>query len=379
MTDKFITVVIPAKNESKVIKHAILRVLEAFEKYWVKWECLIIDNSTDWWKTKEEALKRWARVVSTEPRWLWNAYIFSVPHIKGDYVIMGDADSTYDFMEMDWFIKKLDEGYDFVMGTRLKWNIHKWAMPRKNRYIGTPLLTFFINLFYKAGISDCNSWLRALTKDAFERMELESLWWEYASEMVVKAKLLNLKMCEIPVSLLPDREWRVPHLQAYKAWYQNMKYIFLLASDAVFIKIWTFLSIIGLIILISQIFWPIEISWVTFGTYYIFLWIILFSIWMSAIQMWILTQSFSYLKKFKISKLTQYINKQFDFEKNIGLSVLLFLLWFLIELYVFINRIKTWNIDVLSFKLWLYALFFITISLQLIYFSFIYYLFNKNK
>lgn len=379
MTSKFITVVIPAKNESKVIKYVIQRVFEAFEKYWVKWECLIIDNSTDWWKTKEEAIKYWARVVSTEPKWLGNAYIFSVPHIKWDYVIMWDADWTYDFIEMDWFIKKLDEWYDFVMWTRLKWNIHKWAMPRKNRYIWTPLLTFFINLFYKAWISDCNSWLRALTTDAFKKMQLESLWREYASEMVVKAKLLNLKMCELPVSLLPDRDWRIPHLQAYKAWYQNMKYIFLLASDAIFIKIWIFMSVIWIIILLSQLFWPLQILWISFWTYYIFLWTLLFSIWLSAIQMWVLTQSFSYLKRFKISKITKYINKKFNFEKNILFSLLLFLLWFFIDLYVLITWTKTWNIDVLSFKLWLYALFLIIISVQIVYFSFIYYLFNKNK
>lgn len=130
---------------------------------------------------------------------------------------MGDADGTYDFMEMDRFIKKLDEGYDFVMGSRLRGNIHPGAMPRKNRYIGTPFLTFFINLFFNAKISDCNSGLRALTLDAFKKMQMESRGWEYASEMVIKAKLCRLKMCETPVSLLADRDGRTPHLPAWSA------------------------------------------------------------------------------------------------------------------------------------------------------------------
>ena len=379
MTDKFISVVIPALNEWKVIKYAIGRVFEAFEKYKLKWECLIMDSSTDWWKTKKIAEDLWAKVISIPKQWLWKAYIDSIEYINWDYIIMWDADWTYDFMEMDWFIKKLDEWYDFVMGTRLKWNIHKWAMPRKNRYIWTPLLTFFINLFFKAWISDCNSWLRALTKGAFIKMDMESRWREYASEMVVKAKLTQMKMCEIPVSLLADREWRKPHLPAYAAWRANLKYIMLLASEFIFLKLWAVIWWLWLIILISQLFWPFYIGNMSFGTFYLFLWILLRNIWFSIFQMWILTQNFSYLNKYRTTKVSKYIAKIFTFERWLLLWTLLFIIWIIMDIIVLIKRIKTWVINVFEFKLWLYSLFFMITWIQCIYFSFIFYLFDKKR
>ena len=379
MTSKFITVVIPALNEWKVIRYAVNRVFEAFEKYNLKGECLIMDSSTDGWITKKIAEDSWARVISIPRQWLGKAYIDSIPHIRGDYIIMGDADGTYDFMEMDWFIKKLDAGYDFVMGSRLRWNIHKGAMPWKNRHIWTPLLTFFINLFFRAWISDCNSWLRALTKDAFIKMQMESRWWEYASEMVVKAKLTHMKMCELPVSLLADREWRKPHLPAYAAGWANLKYIMLLASEFIFIKLGSILSFLWLLILLSQIFWPLIIWWQTFGTFYLFLWILLWNIGFSIVQMWVLTQNFSYLNKFRTTKISKWVAKIFTFERGLLLWGISFLIWFFMDLWILISWMNTWVIGLYSFRIWLYSLFFIITWIQLIYFSFLFYLFNKHR
>lgn len=379
MMSKFITVVIPALNEWKVIRYPINRVFEAFEKYHLQGECLIMDSSTDGWITKKEAESLGARVVSIPREWLGKAYIDSAPHIKGDYIVMGDADGTYDFIEMDWFIQKLDEGYDFVMGTRLKWNIHKWAMPWKNRYIGTPLLTFFINLFFSAWISDCNSWLRALTKDAFIRMQMESRWWEYASEMVVKAKLTRMKMCELPVSLLADREWRKPHLPAYAAGWANLKYIMLLASEFIFLKLWAVLWFLGILILLSQMAGPILLFWKSFGTFYLFLWILLRNIWFSIFQMGILTQNFSYLNKFRTTKVSKQIAQIFTFERGLLLWWVWLLIWFIMDVWILFHWIQTWTIDIFSFRIWLYSLFFIITWIQVIYFSFLFYLFNKHR
>jgi len=379
MISKFITVIIPALNEWKVIKYPINRVFKAFQTYNLQWECLIMDSSTDAGITKGEAELLWARVISIPRQWLGKAYIDSIPYIKWDYIVMWDADGTYDFMEMDWFIKKLDAWYDFVMWTRLKGNIHKWAMPWKNRYIWTPLLTFFINLFFSAWISDCNSWLRSLTKDAFIKMEMESRWWEYASEMVVKAKLTHMKMCELPVSLLADREWRKPHLPAYAAWRANLKYIMLLASEFIFIKLGSVISLLWFAILFSQIFWPFVILWQTFWTFYLFLWILLRNIGFSIFQMGILTQNFSYLNKFRTTKVSKRVAKAFTFERWILFWWIAFLVWVFMDLWILINRINIWTIGIFSFKVWLYSLFFIITWIQIIYFSFLFYLFNKHK
>ena len=375
--EKKITVVIPALNEWKVIKYAVARAFEAFKKYWVKWQCLIMDSSNDGWVTKRAAEELGAEVVSIWRQWLWKAYIDSISHITWDYVVMWDADGTYDFIEMDWFIKKLDEWYDFVMGSRLRWNIHKWAMPWKNRYIGTPLLTAMINIFFNTKISDCNSWLRALTLDAFKKIKLESWGWEYASEMVIKGKLCNLKMCEIPVSLLADRDGRKPHLPAWAAWWANMRYIMLLASEFIFLKVGFIVSLIWLLILVSQIFGPFTIWWITFGTFYIFLGILLSNIWFSVLQMGVLTQNFSYINQFRITSVSKKIKSIFTFERGLLMGIWFLAAWLLLDWFVFFQRLQTHQIGLLSFKIWLYALFLITTSIQIIYFSFMFFLFNK--
>ena len=132
--DKLISVVIPSLNEGKVIECTIKRVFEAFEKFNIRGECIVMDSSTD--DTPDIAQRLGARVYRVPKKGLGFAYIESLKYVKGDYIIMGDADGTYDFLEMKCFIDKLDEGYDFVMGTRLRGNIHKGAMPWSHRYIG---------------------------------------------------------------------------------------------------------------------------------------------------------------------------------------------------------------------------------------------------
>jgi Glycosyltransferases involved in cell wall biogenesis len=151
MTTKKISILIPACNEAAVIDIPIKRCLEAFKAYGYSGEVVIMDSSTD--DTPHIAEKLGARVISTPKQGIGKAYIEGLKHVKGDYIIMGDADGTYDFMEMKGFVDRLDAGDDFVMGSRLRGNVHKGAMPWSHRYVGTPLLNWFINVFYKKSIS----------------------------------------------------------------------------------------------------------------------------------------------------------------------------------------------------------------------------------
>lgn len=378
ITGKFVSVVIPALNEEISIGWTLQRVKDAFEKYKINGEIIVVDaSSTD--KTVEIAKEYGAKVYVVPKIWLWYQYKRSLEWITGDYIIMWDSDGTYDFMEMDRIIRKLDEGYDFVMGTRLKGNIHPGAMPWKNRYIGTPLLTFFINLFFNAHISDCNSGLRGLTTESFKTMKLESPAREYASEMVIKWVLCKLKMTEVPVSLLPDQKWRMPHLTPWKAWRQNMKYIWLLASEVIFMKLGSIISFIGLIILFSQIAGPITIGDMTFGTYYLFLWLICTTLGFSIFQMGVLTQCFSYLSQFRVSSISNKIKEWFSFEKWIIIWVISFAIWFIFHIVVLVSWLIHHTIEITQIKLGIYWLFFIISAIQSIYFSFMFYLFNRYK
>jgi len=376
MTEKFISVVLPSLNEELTVGETIKTIKEAFRKYNLKGEIILMDaSSTD--RTIDIAKEEGVEIHIVPKIGLGFQYCKSIDHIKGDYVIMGDSDGTYDFSEMDKFIKKMDEGFDLVMGTRLQGNIHRGAMPWKNRYIGTPLLTFFINLFYKANISDCNSGLRAITTKALKAIGIDSDGWEYASEMVVKSKLAGLKITEVPVTLRPDAEGRKPHLTPWKAGWENMKTIWLLASEVIFIKLGIVLWSLGCLILISQIHGALTFGGFYFGTFYMFLGLILTVVSTSIIQLGILIQNFSYLQKFTKNKISKWFKQNFTFEKGFILSSAFILGSFAILLIILFRWLNVQTITFDEVKLAIYSVFLIATGVQIIFFNFVFYLFNK--
>jgi glycosyltransferase involved in cell wall biosynthesis len=380
MTDKFITVVIPALNEEITVGKTIERIKEAFEKYGIKNHQILLVDASSKDRTVEIARGLGAEVQIVPKVGLGYQYSRCIEWVKGDYIIMGDSDGTYDFIEMDRFIKKLDEGYEFVMGTRLKGNIVKGAMPWPNRRIGTPLLTFFINLFFRAKISDCNSGLRAIRTDKYREMDLESPGWEYASEMVVKAKLMNLKLTEVPVSLLPDSEGRKPHLQPWKAGWENMKYIWLLATNTVFMKLGVFTWIAGLIVLLSQLFGSIKIGNFYFGTFNMFIGLVLTNISLFVVMMGVLVQNFTYLNRFKTSRISKWFQKNFNFEKGVVIFLISFGIGVILALYVLYHWLYISSTITFKEVKWIiYSIFFMTTGIQVAFFSFIFDLFRRHN
>ena len=192
-------IVIPALNEELTIGDFIDWCKEGLKKAGVGGEILIIDSSTD--KTREIALSKGARVLQAPKRGLGRAYIDSLPFIRGKYVILGDCDCTYDFRELEPFVKKFHEGAEFIMGSRFRGYIEPGAMPPLHRYLGTPVTTWILNVIFSSHFSDIHCGMRGITKAAFERMGLRSQSWEYASEMVLKSVHMRLRTDEVPDSL----------------------------------------------------------------------------------------------------------------------------------------------------------------------------------
>ncbi len=226
----FISIVVPALNEEVTIAEFISWCKEGLSKCKYDGEIIIVDSSTD--RTPEIAESMGARVVRVPKRGLGRAYIDAIPEIRGNYVIMGDCDCTYDFRELDQFIEKLDEGYEYVMGTRMKGYIEKGAMPKLHQYFGTPLTTWILNLMYGTHFSDIHCGMRAMTLEALKRIHIESQSWEYASEMVLKAAALRLKIAEVPIRFYKDRNGRVSQhkragwLSPWLAGWINLKAMF---------------------------------------------------------------------------------------------------------------------------------------------------------
>jgi glycosyltransferase involved in cell wall biosynthesis len=219
-----IAIVVPSLNEELTIGLFVDWCIEGLKNAGVtNGQILIIDSSTD--RTPEIAEQHGAEVLRVPKRGLGRAYIDAIPNIRGNYVIMGDCDLTYDFRELSAFLEKFNEGYEFIMGSRFKGSIEKGAMPFLHQYFGTPVTTWFLNQFFNTHYSDIHCGMRGLTKDALLRMDLHSQSWQYASEMIIKAKHLGLRSTEVPISFYIAPEGRESHLKRigwYSSWYAGM-------------------------------------------------------------------------------------------------------------------------------------------------------------
>jgi glycosyltransferase involved in cell wall biosynthesis len=229
-----LSVIIPCLNEEKSLPECIEIAKGAMLKANILGEIIVSDNgSTD--QSVQVAIAHGARVVHTVKKGYGNALIGGMHAAQGKFLIMADADGSYDFSDIPKFVARLRAGADFVIGSRIRGTIHPGAMPFLNRYLGTPVLTFLTNLFFGSSISDINCGLRALTREAFSKINLRAGGMEFASEMVIKASLAGLKIEEIPTSLFPDNRDRAPHLRPFRDGWRHLRFICLFAPTWLFL------------------------------------------------------------------------------------------------------------------------------------------------
>lgn len=250
-----VSVVIPTLNEEITIGYCVEKAIKTLERLGIKGEVIISDSySKD--RTVEIALSKGARVVYQPLKGYGNAYHKGINEAKGKIIIIGDADNTYDFSDIEKFITPLKNGEcDLVIGNRLNDTIEKGAMPWLHRYIGTPIMTWVLNKLFKTKISDCNCGMRSFTKEAYYKMNLKSPGWEYASEMVIKAGLVGLRIKEVDITLHKDMEGRKPHLNPWKAAWNNFKLMFMFSARYLFLIPGIILFLLGLLI-----FLPLMVS-----------------------------------------------------------------------------------------------------------------------
>ena len=195
---------------------------------------MVGDNgSTD--RSPEIARSLGARVVHQPVRGYGAALQAAIGAARGRYCIMADADDSYDWSSMGPFIEKLREGYDLVMGTRLKGTIVPGAMPPLHRYFGNPFLSGIMNVFFRTGVSDAHCGMRGFSKDAYERLNLQTSGMEFATEMVVKAKNRNLNITEIPITLHKDGRSGTPHLRSFRDGWRHLRLLLFYAPDYLYL------------------------------------------------------------------------------------------------------------------------------------------------
>lgn len=229
-----LTILMPCLNEAETLETCIKKAQTFLQENNVNGEILIADNgSTD--GSREIAVAAGARVVPVAQKGYGAALIGGCEAALGEYVIMGDADDSYDFLHLMPFLEKLREGYDLVMGNRFKGGIQKGAMPPLHQYLGNPVLSFIGRLFYRSDIRDFHCGLRGYKRESILKLGLQTSGMEYASEMVVKATLYKLKITEVPTTLAPDGRSRAPHLRSFHDGWRHLKFLLMHSPNWLFL------------------------------------------------------------------------------------------------------------------------------------------------
>jgi glycosyltransferase involved in cell wall biosynthesis len=241
-----LSIVMPCLNEAETLATCIEKAQWYLKEYHVTGEVLIADNgSTD--GSQEIAKKMGARVVNIPQKGYGSALLGGITAAKGQFIIMGDADNSYDFSQLNPFVEKLRQGYDLVMGNRFQGGIKPKAMPFLHKYLGNPVLTWLGKLFFTSPCGDFHCGLRGFKKEAILSLNLRTTGMEFASEMVVKATLNNLKITEVPTTLSPDGRSRPPHLRTWRDGWRHLRFLLLYSPRWLFLYPGIALILIGLI------------------------------------------------------------------------------------------------------------------------------------
>ncbi len=245
-TDIELTIVMPCLNEAETLGTCIRKALESLRKHDIAGEVVVADNgSSD--GSQAIATGLGARVVHVPQRGYGAALAGGIEAARGRYVIMGDADDSYDFSNLIPFVQKLREGYDLVMGNRFLGGIEAGAMPPLHRYLGNPVLTGLGRLFFRSPCGDFHCGLRGFRRDAVLALKLQTTGMEFASEMVVKATLLGLRLAEVPTTLRPDGRSRAPHLRSWRDGWRHLRFLLLYSPRWLFLYPGVALMLVGLL------------------------------------------------------------------------------------------------------------------------------------
>ncbi|TRT69975.1 MAG: glycosyltransferase family 2 protein [Microcystis sp. M_OC_Ca_00000000_S217Cul] len=229
-----LSIVMPCLNEAETLATCIGKARDYLEQHKIAGEVLIADNgSSD--GSQEIATNSGARVVPIPERGYGSALRGGIAAAKGQYIIMGDADDSYDFTNLSPFLEKLRQGYDLVMGNRFQGGIQPGAMPVLHKYLGNPVLTWLGRLFFGSPCGDFHCGLRGFSKQAIEQLNLRTTGMEFASEMVVKASLYGLKITEVPTTLSPDGRSRPPHLKTWRDGWRHLRFLLMYSPRWLFL------------------------------------------------------------------------------------------------------------------------------------------------
>lgn len=325
-----ISVVMPCLNEEQTIGSCIEKAMSGLDKMGVPGEVVVADNgSID--RSVEIAKSLGARVVHQPEKGYGNAYVKGLTEAWGRYIVIGDSDDTYDFSQLERFISPLRNGYDMVIGNRFTGRILPGAMPWHHQYIGNPVLSGILNLFFRTGVGDAHCGMRSFTKEAFERMHLQTTGMEFASEMVINAAKAGLRIAEVPITYYSRPDAAGSKLRSFRDGWRHLRFMLLYSPTWLFlIPGFALLSVGFLLMLILTLFGPIRIGtnrFLYFDLHYIVLGSLMSLLGFQVVNLGIYAKVYSLTEHFeKHDPLVEWILKHFNLERGTILGAIIFLI-----------------------------------------------------
>lgn len=327
----------PCLNEAETLAICIRKAKKFLSENNIDGEVLISDNgSTD--GSQDIAKAEGARVVSTDIKGYGSALINGTKNAYGKYVIMGDADDSYDFLHLMPFVEKLREGYDLVMGDRFAGGIEEGAMPWSHKYIGNPVLSFIGRLFYKSKIRDFHCGLRGYNRESMLNLHLQTTGMEYASEMVVKSELNGLKIAEVPTTLSKDGRNRPPHLRSFRDGWRHLKFLLMYAPNWLLLYPGFIFLILGLVLGGTIVVDKITINNINFSIHTLLYCACLIIIGLSILQMYLIVKVYAYNHNFLPKKQTDW-NHKIREDRIIAIGAVIVILGIVLS----IIAVETWK------------------------------------
>lgn len=333
-----VSVVMPCLNEEETIGECIRKAQKAFREHHLRGEVVVCDNGSQD-RSVEISRQLGARVVFQNKKGYGNAYLKGIREARGRYIVMGDSDNTYDFSALLPFIEPLRQGYDMVMGSRLRGTILPGAMPWLHRYIGNPFLSRFLNVLFKTGISDSHCGMRSFTREAFERMKLMTPGMEYASEMVIKASRAGLKIAEVPITYYPRKG--TSKLHSFHDGWRHMRFMLMYSPTHLFLVPGFLVLLAGLLLVIALYPGPIWTPWHTFDVHFMVLGSVLAILGYQIINLGLFAKAISFTRDFVVrDEFILRFYQVFTLEKGIYLGLALLLIGLVLNGLVLYNWIK---------------------------------------
>jgi glycosyltransferase involved in cell wall biosynthesis len=367
----------PCLNEEETIGECVRKALLGIERTGLPGEVVVSDNgSTD--RSIEIARELGARVVHAPERGYGNAYLSGFAAARGKYIVMGDSDNTYDFSEIKQLIEKLREGNEYVLGSRFAGTILPGAMPWANRYIGNPILTGLLNVLFGLKSSDAHSGFRAFTREAYQRMRLQTTGMEFASEMVINAARAKLKVAEVPITYYPRGGESKLH-RVRDAW-RHVRFMLLYSPDFLFVIPGLLLFLVGLAGMLWLLGGPHVVSGHFVDYHFMFVAATLTVIGFQVLLTGFYAKAYAFTHRFAPDdRMIQLFYRYFSLEEWMLAGLVIFFVGLGIDAGIFATWASHNFRDLFAVREALLALTLIAIGLQLVFSSFLLSILNINS